>query len=137
MTMKESKEALMIPLSQLDRRARLKRGYKSNQDQLVTELTAQLGDLVDLASSDRQSIVRVAKKAFSVWLDFEMHRCRIVVQLKGPECKSMAEKVALVQTSTLTLTIAPSLGRHGNVQGMELEEFTTIEGCAGESLVIP
>jgi hypothetical protein len=135
MTMKESKEVLMKPLSQFDPRARLKKGYKSNQNRLVTALKATLGGLVDLSSNVQ--LERITKKAFEVWLDFEMHRCRIVVQLKGPESKSMAEKVAQVQTTTLTLTVIPSVGRYGNVQGMELEEFTTIEGCAGESLVIP
>jgi len=35
------------------------------------------------------------------------------------------------------LTLLPMVGRHGNVEGVDLENFTTINGCAGETLTIP
>lgn len=123
--------------SQWDKRARVKKGFKNSLDGLVAELKAELGDIADLTSSDVQLIEKLSKRVATMWLDFEMHRCRIVVCLNGPKIKSIAEKVALVQKGSLTLTVLPMVGRHGNVKGVEMESFTIIDGCAGDTLTIP
>lgn len=132
------REALMKPVpSQHDPRARVKKGYKSCLDGLLKELKAVLEDMIDLAPSDFQILERLAKRVPSMWSEFEMHRCRIVVILKGSGARSTAEQAALARSSSLELTVSPTLGRYGNVNGLELDIFTAIDGCFGESLTIP
>lgn len=138
MTMKGCREVLTARISQVDPRAGLKTGFKTSQDSLIAELNDVLGEMVDLTASDGQKIIdRLAKQLFPLWLDFALHRCRIVLRLHDQESKTMAEKVAQARESSLTLTVVPLTGRYGNVKGLELENFVTIEGCAGESLTIP
>ena len=138
MTIKECREALTKPVpSHIDPRARLKKCFMRSRDGLISALKAFLSDIVDLGPSDMQTIEHLSRKAVSTWLDFQMHRCRIVIRLKGPETESVEEKISLAQKSSSVLTVTPLLGRHGNVKGVELENFTIIAGCAGEGLKIP
>ena len=125
------------PLSQFDPRAKLKKGYKSSLDNLIAQLNAQLGEIVELASAEMQLIQRLVKKTILVWLDFGMHRCRIRIHLTGWGSSSMADKMALAQRGSLAMTVLPLVGRHGNDKGVELESFTTIDGCAGDILTVP
>ena len=138
MTIKECREALTKPVpSQYDPRARLKKGFKNSLDALVAKIKAVLGDMVDLGAESTQLIDRLSKKAATTWLDFEMHRCRIVVRLNGLTTMSTSEKVAQFQKSSLALTVIPMVGRFGNVKGVDLGSFTILDGCAGDTLKIP
>lgn len=137
MTLKECRKALAQPLSQFDPRAALKEGYKDNQESLITEMTMELGKVLDLTASDVQSIQRLAKKAVRLWLDFALHRCRIRIHLAGSESMTLQEKVHMAQRNSLTLTVLPLVGRHGTVKGLELESFTRISGCGGDSMTVP
>ena len=137
MTMKECKEVLSKPVpSHLDKRVELKTGFKRCQADLVASLKAELGTIVNLASSETDLIERSARKAVVTWLDFQMHRCRIVVRPTGLTAKSASEKRDLLQNSSLKLTVLPTVGRYGNVRGTELYSFTVIKGCPGEVLEI-
>jgi hypothetical protein len=137
LTMKGARETLTESLSQYDPRAELKKGFRNSQDGFISELKDTLSDFVELAPSDIQTIDRLCKRVFPLWLDFAMHRCRIVVLLQRTGAISVKDKAALAQEGSLTLTILPRVGRYGNVKGLELETFYTIEGCAGESIDIP
>ena len=138
MTIKECREALTKPVpSQWDPRARLKAGFKGNLDGLVDILKQELGDIVDLAISDTQPIERLAKRSATTWLEFQMHRCRLVINLTGSGARSTPEKIDLLQSGSLALTTAPWVGRHGNVNGVELESFTMIAKGAGDQITIP
>ena len=137
MTIKECREALTKPLSQFDPRAALKKGYRSNFDNLVASCKSVVGSVIDLSPTDIQLFEKLVRKALLIWLDFSMHRCRLRLHLKSPEVESVADKVALAYNESLTLTVLPLVGRHGNVQGVELDSFTVVDGCAGDSLSIP
>ena len=138
MTIKECREALTKPVpSQWDPRAQLKRGFKSSLDELVAKLKTAIADIADLDAEHAQLVERLSKKAATMWLEFEMHRCRIVVNLTGSTKMSTSEKIAQIKKSSLVLTVLPMVGRYGNVDGVELETFTRIYSCAGQSLELP
>ena len=137
LTVKECREALEVGLSSVDPRARVKKGFKSNMDNLVGTLKTELGGIVDLSAADLQLIGRLSLKTVTTWLEYAMHRCRIVVCLTGSDAKSSTGKIRLLQEGTLSLTVLPKIGRHGNVNGVELERWSVIAGCAGDSLTIP
>jgi hypothetical protein len=96
-------------------------------------MKATIGEVADLTPEYVQMIQQLSTKASSLWFDFAMHRCRIVIRLKASEVMSMQEKVAAARSGSLALTVLPEVGRHGNVKGIELDTFTVIAGCAGES----
>lgn len=138
LTIKECNQVLRKPVpSKWDMRANLKRDYKSSYDELVNGLKDVLGDVADIDGENAKAIDRLAKRAAAIWLDLEMHRCRIVVRLTGTKVRSISEKVSKAQESSLVLTVMPTIGRYGNVEGAELETFTVIGGCEGEKLEIP
>lgn len=138
MTVKECREVLQRPVpGEWDPRARLRKGFINNLQELGSTLRALLEKITCLTTSDAQMIDRLTKKAATIWLDFAMHRCRIVVRLKGPALLSMEEKVVTAQTKSLELTVMPTVGRYGNVMGVDLDRYKTIDGCDGKSMVVP
>ncbi|KAK5755048.1 hypothetical protein LTS12_014848 [Elasticomyces elasticus] len=127
-------EALTTPIASVDRRAEVKRGFRKSQDELVAALTNELGKMMHLSSQEVQLVVRLAKKAASVWLDFARHRFRIIIRLGRSEA-TLAEKATAVGGSGI-LTVEPVVGRYGNAQGLELESYMIIKGCEGRTLEI-
>lgn len=132
--MRECREALTKQASEFDPRTRLRQGFMSSVDELGATLKRELDSMVEMSSENLQQVDWLSKKAASVWLDFQMHRCRIIVRLAGNELKSSVEKVAQLQRGSLKLTISPKLGRYGTVKGVELDKLTTISGFSGESI---
>lgn len=116
---------------------RLRKGFMDNYKESMSELKASLEQIADLTPADIKMIERLLKKAAAVWLDFAIHRCRIVIRLKDSAALSMEEKVTTAQSSSLELTVVPAVGRYGNVTGADLDMYKTIDRCAGESIVIP
>jgi hypothetical protein len=137
MTVKACHDALREPLSQVDQRAEVKLGYQNNLTNLVQELKSALESLCEPSDSDVQLVKHLSKKAARLCLDFGLHRCRIRIYLASQQPKTTAEKVALAEHNGLMLTRVPMVGRYGNDKGVELESFTTINGCAGESIAVP
>lgn len=107
-----------------------------SQDQLLAALEDELGRVLQLTEQETQLMEKLAKKAAVTWLDFAMHRCRIVIRPMGSATKSTAEKVATLQRGSLALTVLPMVGRYGNVKGVELDRFTTMKGYEGSALNI-
>lgn len=133
MTIKECREALTKPVpSHLDPRAAVKKGYKESQERLISELKEVLEGIVVLTPTDLQGIDRLVRKTLLMWLDFELHRCRLLIGLTGPKTKSTAEKVSLILNGGSKLTISPSVSRYGNVDGIELDDFIVV--VDGDSL---
>lgn len=116
---------------------RLRKGFMDTLRVFTSELKASLQQLVELSPTDIQVVDRLSKKAATIWLDFAMHRCRIVIRLKDSAALTMEENVATVQRSSLELTVIPVVGRYGNVTGADLDMYKTINRCAGESMVLP
>lgn len=134
LTIKECREALSQKVSEVDPRARLKRSFKSSWDAVTSELKAALSQVVDLAACEPDVIENLGRKASVVWLDFQMHRCRLVFQLQGSGHQSLEEKASMALQGPLTLTVQPLLRRHGNVKGVELDLSKVIGGCEGETM---
>lgn len=84
--------------------------------------------------SQTQNIERLARSVSDMWLEFQMHRCRITISVPGSKIDSMVDKARKAQEGSLELTIVPSLGRHGNREGSALQTYVTVADCAGESL---
>ena len=137
MTVKACHDALREPLSQMDQRAEVKVGYQNNLTNLIEELQSGLESLCEPSDSDLQLMKHLSRKAARLWLDFGLHRCRIRIYLPGQQSKTTAEKVALAEKNGLMLTRIPTVGRYGNDKGVDLESFTTINGCTGESIAVP
>ena len=130
-SLKGAREALIEKVSNYDQRMGLKRSFKASQDGLTTELQEMLDEVVEMSSSDMEKVQKLAKQVFPLWLDYSMHRCRIVVFLKGRE-----EQSANRRESSSILTIQPLIGRYGNVTGSSLEIFKIIDECAGDAMSI-
>lgn len=138
MTVRECNQVLRSPVgSKYDPRAKLKKDYKGSYDELVGMLKAVLGDIVEIEDGNLAKIEKLARRTAAVWIDFEMHRCRIVVRLTGTKSHTTMEKALLAQRGSFALTVRPEIGRYGNVEGLDLDTFTVIDGCAGETLKIP
>lgn len=137
MTIRECNQVLRNPASKWDPRAKLKKEFKGSYDDLVARLKAVLGDIAEIEDENVETIQKLAKRTAALWIDLEMHRCRIVVNLTGTPSRTTTEKVSLAQRRSFALTVVPSIGRYGNVEGLELDTFTVIDGCAGETLKIP
>ena len=127
MTIKDCKEILSTPIPSVDRRAEIKRGFKTSQDELITVLENELGRVVQVTEQEIQLAERLVKKASVTWLDFAMHRCRIVICPTGAPTKSTADKVSTIQRGSVALTVVPTVGRYGNVRGEGLDRFTVIK----------
>jgi hypothetical protein len=135
MAIKECREILSKPVpSHIDQRVEVKRGFKINQDKLVEALEDELDRIVQLTEREEALLDTLAKKAAVTWLDFVMHRCRIVIRLKGAGTKTSAAKVDAIQKGSTALTVLPTVGRYGNVKGVELDRFTVIKGYEGDTL---
>ena len=115
---------------------RLRKGFTENLKESVSELKASLERVADLTAADKQMVERLPKKAATIWLDFAMHRCRIVIRVKDNAALSMEEKAATVQRSSQDLTVTPEVGRYGNAMGANLDMYKTIDRCAGDSIAI-
>jgi len=138
MTVRACREALRPPVpSEWDPRMRLRKGFMDNLEALGSALRVSLENIADLTPSDLQIIERLAKKTATRWLDFLMHRCRIVIRLKSLAVLSIEEKVATAQSKSLESIVLPMVGRYGNVIGADLDTYKTIDKCAGGSIVIP
>lgn len=112
----------------------MKKGFKETQDDLISALEDELELMLALTSDQIKSITQLVKKATVAWLDFAMHRCRIVIRPTGAVATSTKEKMYQMQQGSTTLTERPNIGRYGTVKGVELDRFTPIKGCEGSSL---
>lgn len=138
LTLKGCHESLSSPLpSSADPRAVIVAGLKQNLGDMSANMTTEVGNVIDLKDNEIATIAKLCKTASVVWLDFQMHRCRIVVCLPGNAEETTAAKVAEFRRNGLKLTAAPQVGRHGNVNGLELQSFSEIRDCAGKTVRIP
>ena len=122
--------------SSWDKRARLRSEFTNCSKALVESLEATIRQVVDLGPENIEHLKKLFQKATNIWLEFEMHRCRIVVRLNGNATDSIDQIVSMIQKGSSALTVLPEVGRYGNVKGEELDSFTIINGCAGETLSI-
>jgi hypothetical protein len=138
LTVSQCRETLTKPKpSEFDKRARVQQGFKSSINRIVADLKTVLGEFIEVGAAETQLIQRLSTRAASLWFDFCMHRCRIEIVPTGSQALSIVDKEATAQSGSLTLTVLPKVGRHGNVKGVELETFVVISGCQGDSLVLP
>ena len=96
-------------------------------------MKSALQEMVEFGPADGQMVERLIQRMSNMWLEFQMHRCRIVISLKGTKPEPAAKKVPVLQ-GALELVVVPSVGRYGNVKGVELDKFTVIGGCAGDMI---
>ena len=131
-TVSMCREALVKPIpSEFDPRARLRKGFKTNREALVKAMESALQEMAEFSPADGQVVERLIQRMSNMWLEFQMHRCRIVILLEESKREPAAKKAQVLQ-SALELVVVPSVGRYGNVKGVELDRFTVIAGCAGE-----
>ena len=96
-------------------------------------MKSALQEMVEFGPADGQMVERLIQRMSNMWLEFQMHRCRIVISLKETKPEPAAKKVPVLQ-GALELVVVPSVGRYGNVKGVELDKFTVIGGCAGDMI---
>lgn len=74
--------------------------------------------------------------ALITWLDFQMHRCRLVTTLSGSgTTKALERRGAICEIAApLQLTVWPDLRGFGNIKSTHLGDVVTIHGCDGETL---
>lgn len=134
-TIKECRAALRQPVpSEWDPRAKLKRGFKTCIDALRKEFTSTLGEVANLDKSSVQAIERMTIKAASMWLEFGMQRCRILVVVQGSNLKSAEERIQRAQENTLKLVVVPELKKFGNSKGQDLNVEETGGGLDGKTV---
>lgn len=128
MTLRECRRILAEPVSAIDSRSRLKIGFKTNEMALIQELRSMLTDMVISDSNTVSTIEQLARKSLITWLEFGMHRCRIVF-LGLPKAYSATEKAQRATAGTLRFTAIPGLAMYGKVDGLGLEVFKQLQGA--------
>jgi hypothetical protein len=133
-TIKECRAALkQIAPSVWDQRGKLKKGFKAALDALVGDLMLNLGEI---ASPDKNDVLKIAKKAAILWLEFGMQRCRVLVALEGSNLDSIQDKIQQAQEHSWELVIVPKLKRVGNAKGLELHPELAVGICEGEKISV-
>lgn len=136
MTLSGCREILTKPVpSQYDPRVQLKKGFDSAVRELIKCLKDTLGSIAILDPGTLQAIDWLSKQAAKTWLEFGMHRCRLVVRLTGTGTTELSQRAAVVQRGSIALTVSPAIERCGNHKGDELQ--TRIVLSTGDSLLIP
>ncbi len=136
-TIKECRAALRKPVpSEWDPRAKLKREFKTSIDALRKEMASTIGELVALDKGDIQTLEKVTIKAVNVWLELEMQRCRIFLEVPASKLKSAEEKVQKVHEGSLELVMVPALKRFGNSKGLDLNVVEIVGGCVGQTVKV-
>jgi hypothetical protein len=73
-------------------------------------------------------IEKLVKKSINLWLEFEMQRCRLIIEI--PTMKVTAEKgLELAKEGKLELTLLPGLIRYGDNSGQDLNVRQTVGSC--------
>lgn len=134
MTLAKCREALTQRVSGLDARAQVKKGFMEVQEELTRKLNAAIESLTTVDPDTSRKVGELARLAMTTWLDFQMHRCRIMAELMGTGTTKPSERSNAVRHSPVMLTLLPSVQRYGNVKGTELDIAVTIAGCGGETL---
>lgn len=136
-TIKECRAALRKPVpSEWDPRANLKKEFKTSIDTLRKEIVSTIQEMAVLDKGDIQTIEKMTIKAVNIWLELEMQRCRIFVDVPGSKLKSAEEKVKRVREGSLKLVIVPALKRFGNSKGQDLDVIETVGKCVGQTVKV-
>lgn len=132
-TVRECRKALMeaIP-SELDPRAKFKIGFMKNRDRIIKNVKLMLDEMVEYTKNDVQMVEQLVGQMMTLWLEFGMYRCRLVLSMAQPNVQSAMEKARQAEEGDLKLTIMPGLRRHGDVKGVELASSTIVGGFKGE-----
>ena len=136
-TIRECRAALKKPVpSEWDPRAKLKKESKTSNDTLKKEMVSAIGELAALDKGDIQALEKMAIKAVNIWLELEMQRCRIFVEVPGLKLKSAEERVKRVHEGSLELVMVPALKRFGNSKGLDLNVIETVGRCVGQTVKV-
>lgn len=125
-TLRECRKALTEGVSEWDPRARLKEHFALHADTVLEQLHLFLDEMVGLDGETASILKLLARKSTKTWLEFGMHRCRIMLS-EQPEPLPADEKARRTTSSSLQLTIVPGLRRFGNANGVELETVTQLQ----------
>jgi hypothetical protein len=126
-TVTECRAALKEPASELELRARIKKGFKSSLDKLKESLATRITEIADFSRESAQATDKMTIKAVNMWLEFGMQRCRILITENREEEGENAKKAQY-------LLVRPQLKRHGKSDGYDLDIEEVINGCKGESV---
>ncbi|GIZ45566.1 hypothetical protein CKM354_000872600 [Cercospora kikuchii] len=136
MTLQECRDVLKQPvLSHFDPRAQLKKGFSDTVTSLAAELNGVIQSLATVDDEVIESINKISKRVPKLWLEFSMHRPRVVVEMWAEGSLVVSQRFAQVDRGEVVLTIVPMLGRYGNDEGADLESFARLKD--GESLTLP
>jgi hypothetical protein len=126
-TVTECRATLKEPASELELRARIKKGFKSSLDKLKESLATRITEIADFSRESAQATDKMTIKAVNMWLEFGMQRCRILITENREEEGENAKKAQY-------LLVRPQLKRHGKSDGYDLDIEEVINGCEGESV---
>jgi hypothetical protein len=135
-TIKECRAALEKAASELDPRARVRKGFKTSLDALTQELTSALREVSNLEKGSVQAAGSIVKKAAKMWLEFGMQRCRILVIMQGSNLKSTEERIRRAREATLKLVVVPELKRFGSSKGQDVHIEEIMGDCDGEMVEV-
>jgi hypothetical protein len=124
--------ALKEPASDIDPRAKIKKGFKESRDNLMRELKAAVSVVAMVDQVVLADIEKLVKKAINVWLEFELQRCRLMITMPTDRVDSEQEKADLAGERKLELTSSPGLVRYGDDGGQDLEIRQTVGSCSEE-----
>ena len=133
-TISECRAALRKPApNDLDPRAKVKRGFLTSIDALNEEMVSTIGELAALDKDSKDALKKMIKNAAKIWLELEMQRYRIFVEMQGSKLKSAEERVQRAYEGTLELVLEPALKRFGNSNGLDIKVKATVGKCNGQT----
>ncbi|KIW08012.1 uncharacterized protein PV09_00958 [Verruconis gallopava] len=131
-TVKQCHAALKEPTSELDPRARVKKGFKEARDSVIAAIEDAIMDVAKIDERVTSDIERLVKKAINIWLECGIQRCRIVISMPSSGRNSEEQKLKLVNGPGLDLVLAPLVTRYGTGDGLDLKKISIVSGCTSE-----
>jgi hypothetical protein len=103
-------------------------GYKEAKDALKFALADLIEDVAETDEAVDVEIEKLVKKAHTLWLEFGVQKCRLMLRMPGVRLQP-EQKLRAAQGKGLVLTSAPELVRFGNSKGLDLEVRELVAGC--------
>ncbi len=115
-------------------RAKIKKGFKESRESLLKALKSAISDVAIIDQTVLADVEKLVKKSITVWIEFQLQRCRLMVTMPTEKVGSEQEKVSLAKDKKLELTSLPGLLRYGDDGGQDLHIKQTVSGCAEEPI---
>lgn len=110
----------------------LRSSFANHQPQFQERFFEVVESYVNITERREQDLLEFLTEVVRMWIVFGTQRYRLRVILPGSNELDSEKTSRLAQeNSDLKFTVAPTLQRNGNAEGLQLKELSVISGCEG------